>query len=269
LRLLSIVIAFLLMVLGAGLAAFLLQRAVLFPRSLAVAWASNDSAERIALSAGGALFLPATSGVNPRPLILFAHGNAETAGDWIDEFSELRRDGWSVLLLEYPGYAGVGGSPSQASIEAAALTAYDWAVTDPRVDRTQIVVYGRSLGGGAVTPIAVKRPVAGLILESAFTSVRPLAARFLVPGFLVRDPFDNLAALRSYRGPLLVLHGRRDEVIPFDHGEALSAAVPGSTFVPVDCGHNDCPRPWAAFRSWTRAHSLGQPRLSPPGSPNR
>jgi hypothetical protein len=204
----------------------------------------------VQLPTGGALFLPATSGGNRAPVILFAHGNGETADQWVDEFGDLRRNGWSVVLLEYPGYGGVPGAPSQASIIAAAVAAFDWAANDARIDRTRIIPYGRSLGGGAATRVAVSRPVAGLVLESAFTSVRPLAARFLVPGFLVRDPFDNLAALRRYRGPLLVVHGRRDEVIPFAHGQALAAAVPGTTFVPLDCGHNDCPRPWSAFLSW-------------------
>jgi hypothetical protein len=90
------------------------------------------------------------------------------------------------------------------------------------------------------------------VIESGFTGVAPLAARFLVPRFLVRDPFDNLAALAGYRGPLLVIHGRHDEVIPYAHGKALAAAVPGSTFIAQECGHNDCPRPWALVSQWLR-----------------
>jgi hypothetical protein len=58
---------------------------------------------------------------------------------------------------------------------------------------------------------------------------------------LVRDPFDNLAALRRYPGPVLILHGRHDPVIPFAHGEALARAATRATLVEYPCGHNDCP----------------------------
>ena len=83
-------------------------------------------------------------------------------------------------------------------------------------------------------------------LESAAMAgrVRPLASRFFLPGFLVRDPFDTLAALARFRGPLLVLHGRDDTIIPPAHGRALAAAVPGAVFHELPCGHNDCPRAW-------------------------
>src|SRR4030095_11231836 len=89
--------------------------------------------------------------------------------------------------------------------------------------------------------------LAGLILESAFTSVRPLAARYLVPGWLVRGRFDNLWALGTCRGPMLVLHGRADAIIPVAHGKALAAAVPGAISHELDCGHNDCPRSWTVI----------------------
>ena len=120
----------------------------------------------------------------------------------------------------------------------------------------RIVAYGRSLGGGVAASLAAERPIAGLILESSFTSVRPLAARFLVPGWLVRDPFDNLAALRQYRGPLLVVHGLEDEIVPVNEGRKLAAAVAGAEIHLLECGHNDCPRPWGLMRQFLEARGL-------------
>jgi len=262
-RLVSIVLAVLAIGVSAAVLAFLLQRAVLFPRPLAITKPSPGPVERVSLPTGAALYLPTRAALEPAPAILFAHGNAETADEWVYTFEPLRAVGWSVLLLEYPGYAGTAGSPSETSISAAARAAFDWLTADPRVDAHEIVAYGRSLGTGPASRLAADRPIAGLILESGFTSVRPLAARFLIPGFLVRDPFDNVTALEHYRGPLLVLHGRHDDVIPFAHGEALAAGVPGSTFVAMDCGHNDCPRPWDAIQTWAEAHAIGPH----PGSP--
>jgi fermentation-respiration switch protein FrsA (DUF1100 family) len=239
---------------------FVVQRSLLFPAPAGIAPVS-ESAQVIPLStkAGSipALYLaPLRPASGPAPLLLFTHGNAELASDWITAFDEPRTWGWAVLLIEYPGYGGAPGEPSERSITDVALAAYDWATGDPRVDSTRVVAYGRSLGGGPAARLAAERPIAALILESSFTSVRAFAHGFFAPEFVVRDPFDSLAALRSYRAPLLVLHGSRDEIIPIAHGRALAAAVSGAEFHELPCGHNDCPRPWALIGAFLRDHGL-------------
>ncbi len=195
-------------------------------------------------SSAEALFLPPLAGEGRAPLIVFFHGNAELADHWIGPFEEPRRRGWAALLVEYPGYGRCAGSPSEGAVVAAALAAYDWARTDSRVDTARIVAYGRSLGGGAATALAARRRVAALVLESSFTSIPDVAGLRGPARWLVFDRFDNLAELKRWHGPLLVLHGRRDDVIPFELGTRLAAAVPGARFVEMPCGHNDCPRPW-------------------------
>ena len=82
---------------------------------------------------------------------------------------------------------------------------------------------------------------------SCFTSVRSFAIRYLAPSFLIRDPFDNLAVVRDYSGPVLVIHGRIDEIIPFGHGKALHAAARNGKMIAYEAGHNDCPPDWAVF----------------------
>jgi pimeloyl-ACP methyl ester carboxylesterase len=227
--------------------AYAIQRRVLFPAPALPPLSARGDVEIVSLAIPGgsveAIFLP-SAGPMPAPLLMFAHGNGEVADDWIDEFAAPRAWGWSVLLLEYPGYGRSGGSPSETTIVAAAEAALRWARRDPRVEGHRIVAYGRSLGGGVAARLAAEHALPALILESAFTSVRPLAARFFLPGFLVRDPFDTLAALARFHGPLLVLHGRDDTIVPPAHGRALAAAVPGAVFHELPCGHNDCPRSW-------------------------
>ena len=155
-----------------------------------------------------------------------------------------------MLVAEYPGYGHSTGSPTERSIGDAVRAAYDWASKDPRIDPGSIFAYGRSLGGGAATELAATRPVRALILQSSFTSVPALAWQFFVPGFLVRDRFDNLAKLRRLHVPLLVLHGEQDRVVPIEQGRELARSVDKGEFLALPCGHNDCADAWPAIRSF-------------------
>jgi uncharacterized protein len=193
-----------------------------------------------------AILLSPTSRVDAeRPLVIYTHGNGELIDLWVDQFAPLRDAGVSVLLVEYPGYGRSTGSPSEASIARTMTAAFDWAVTQPGVDRKHVVGWGRSLGGGAVCALARERPLAALVLESTFTSVRAIAWElFRIPGFLVRDAFDNLEVVRGFDGPILVLHGEGDRSIPVAHARALQAAAKNAVLKTLPCGHNDCDRPW-------------------------
>jgi pimeloyl-ACP methyl ester carboxylesterase len=241
------------------------ERSILFPARRA------GDASALLAAAGGesfwleaadarteAWFLPVRGAHTPRgPLVVFTHGNGELIDDWAREWNEPRSWGLSVLLVEYPGYGRSGGSPSESGIAATILAAYDAAAQRSDVDPRRIVAYGRSLGGGAASVLAAERPLAGLVLESSFTSVRDIARALRVPGFLVADPFDNVSRLAAFRGPTLILHGERDEVVPVEHGRALHEALPQSELVILrDCGHNDCPRPWPKLRQFLASHEL-------------
>jgi uncharacterized protein len=242
---------------------FVVQRSMLFPIPRQMSADPDGAAEVIRVTADGGeaygLFLPPRTGT-PAPLMMFTHGNGELAAHWVGEFEAPRQWGLGILLVEYPGYGAAPGSPSEKSITEATRALYDWAANDPRIDPKRIVAYGRSLGGGAAARLALDRPVAAMILESAFTSVADFAARFFAPAFLIRDPFDSRKALASYRGPLLVIHGRQDTIVPFEHGKELASIVPGAQFRELNCGHNDCPRDWriiAQFLTGARVLSTG------------
>ncbi len=245
------------LVAGALLVITLLARCMLFPRGMVKpdprAGEGIAGLERLWLETEAgrveAWFLPGggVSRAAPGPLVIFAHGNAELIDLWPELLEPYRKLGVSVLLPEYRGYGRSAGSPSQRAIAEDLVRFHDLVVARPEVDRARVVLHGRSLGGGAVCALASARPPRALILQSTFTSVRAMARRFLVPGFLVRDPFDNLEVVSRIRPRLLILHGEHDELIPFRHAEALRGAVPGSRLVPLRCGHNDCPPDEAAF----------------------
>ncbi len=194
--------------------------------------------------------LPAAPSPSPTPLLIYAHGNGELIDYWAEGFDALRAAGVNVLLVEYPGYGRSEGQPSEASIRATLLVAYDRFARDARIDPNKIVVYGRSLGGGAVAQLAAMRPVRAMVLESTFTSVADIARGYGVPRWLVRDPFDNHAIVTRYPGPLLVLHGTRDAIIPVSHGRALADAHRQAELHEFPCGHNDCEPQWELVRTF-------------------
>jgi pimeloyl-ACP methyl ester carboxylesterase len=183
----------------------------------------------------------------PYPLLVMAHGNGEIIDHWVGPVASLRRQGVAVLLVEYPGYGRSAGLPTEAAIVDVFVQAYDAAVAHPQIDAERVWLFGRSVGGGVVAQLAMQRPAAKLILFSTFTSVRDMAVSYRLPGRLARDPFDSLVAVQSYSGPILILHGERDSIIPFTHAERLHAAAPNSELRPLPCGHNDCVRDWSLF----------------------
>ena len=196
-----------------------------------------------------AWFLPPVTDRNlsPAPAVIFGHGNGEIIDYWPQELRVFSRMGIGLLLVEYPGYGRSEGSPSQNSITEAFVSAYDVLSSRKDVDASRIVFLGRSLGGGALCSLAQKRPSASLILMSSFTSVRAFAIRYLAPSFLVRDTFDNLAVVRGYPNPVLIIHGKRDAIIPFSHGQKLYQAAKKGEMITYNAGHNDCPPDWDVF----------------------
>jgi pimeloyl-ACP methyl ester carboxylesterase len=244
-------------VVGAAYAAwvallFFGQRRMIYPRiglpQVPSALTTVHGARGFWLSTDGgdveAWFLPPVGVDGPAPALLFTHGNAELIDYWVDDLQHLAERGIGVMLLEFPGYGRSGGAPAYQSIRQAVLSAFDTLAAQDDVDARRIVPFGRSLGGGAAALLTLERDVPALVLHSTFTSLRPFARRFFAPGFMIRDRFENLEAVQRFPGPVLVLHGERDAVIPFWHAQELAAGARDAVLIAVDCGHNDCPPSW-------------------------
>jgi uncharacterized protein len=242
------------------LALFFLQRWILFPAPVGEPRQTRPpDVQSIWLESPAgrteAWYLPGSEAPRPAPILVFAHGNAERIEDWPSAFEQVREWGIGVLLVEYPGYGRSPGSPSSATIQAACEAAFDWAAGQPFVDRSRIFLYGRSLGGGAMASLSLTRPAAALVLESTFTSTADFAARVLLPPLFLRDRFDTLTAVQAFAGPILIVHGVQDPVIPVAHGERLAAAARVALRA-LACGHNDCPRPWTLLRLFLEEKGL-------------
>jgi fermentation-respiration switch protein FrsA (DUF1100 family) len=248
-------------------------RSILFPRHYAQVMESPGEGvpglERLWLETDQGKvegwFVPGegVSADSPGPVAFFAHGNAEVIDDYPYVLEPYRKRGVSIMLVEFRGYGRSAGSPSQKRITEDYIRFYDMIAARPEVDKSRIIFHGRSVGTGVVCALAAERKPAALILQSPFKSVRSMMARYLIPPFLCFDPFDNEAVIRSLDRPILILHGNRDEVIPFSHGQGLSRLVEGCKFHEYDCGHNDFPidsdRYWEDVMEFLTDHDILAP----------
>jgi fermentation-respiration switch protein FrsA (DUF1100 family) len=148
-----------------------------------------------------------------------------------------------TFLLDYRGYGKSEGSPDEAGTYADARAAHGWLVARG-VSPERLVLFGESLGSGVATQLATEVKARALVLESPFTSV-PDMARAVYPFLplwpLVRTRYDTVSKVGKLRMPLLVLHGERDEVVPFAQGRRVFEAAPGPKrfFAIPGAGHND------------------------------
>ncbi len=170
--------------------------------------------------------------------ILHSHGNAEDLGDVLFILRKVQGLGFNVFAYDYQGYGQSGGSPSETNAYADINAAYRYLTQNLQIPAKQILVYGRSIGSGPSVDLASRQPVGGLILESPFLSISRFLASFNVFPF---DKFPNLAKIKQVKSPVLIMHGRKDQVIPFTQGEELynAANSPKQNLWVDTAEHND------------------------------
>jgi pimeloyl-ACP methyl ester carboxylesterase len=174
----------------------------------------------------------------PRALIYFG-GNAEDVAGNIDVFAAMFPE-HSLYLVNYRGYGGSGGQPSESALQADALAVH----AHVRAAHREVALMGRSLGAGVAVYLASERPVVRLILVTPFDSLASVAQshmRWLPVRWLLRDRYDSAIRAHSIRAPVLVVIAAEDEIIPRARTDALvSEFRPGQVRVVVIAGasHN-------------------------------
>ena len=173
---------------------------------------------------------------------------------WMEEFHE---KGCHTLIFDYRAYGGSGGSPSEEKIASDSLKIWEFATNELGFSHDQIVISGQSLGGGVATRLACQKcveqtPPAGLILQATFTSLVDVA-KFNYPWLpvssLLVERYPSVERIGDVTCPVLVIHGRRDRIVPYELGEQLFSAAPEKSqsgvakqFVELqEAGHNDIP----------------------------
>lgn len=162
-----------------------------------------------------------------RPVVIYLHGNAGSIAGRADRLAFLQQHRLGVLLVSFRGYGASTGSPSQAGLVNDGLAAYDWLVAKGAAEK-DIVILGESLGTGVATKVAIRRKVAGLVLEAPFTSTVNVAKKrywWLPVGLLLKDQFDSLAIIAKVNTPVMIVHGTRDEITDVSNAKVLFEAA--------------------------------------------
>ena len=248
-------------VLLTGMAMWFGDRFIFFPSRANEAWDRNrrmTGAEEVTFRAadGAQLVSWALRATSARATVLFFHGNAGNLSHRTDILRTLAGLDADVLIVGYHGYGKSQGKPSEASLYLDADAAYAYLTEQRGVPPSRLVVFGESLGGGPAIDLASRQPCAGLIVQSAFTSIRDMASHtvpFFPTGWLLQSKFDNLAKIPHIGVPKLFFATRTDEVVPYRQTRQLfDAASAPKTWVECDsCGHNDLF--WKQQREWVAA----------------
>ncbi|MBI3570399.1 MAG: alpha/beta hydrolase [Gammaproteobacteria bacterium] len=185
-------------------------------------------------------FIPAPKA---RATLLFCHGNAGNISHRLESIRQFHQLGLNVFIFDYRGYGASEGAPTEAGTYRDAEAARRYLVETRGLASERIIYFGRSLGAAIAAWLATQHPPRALIVESAFTSVPDFGAEiypWLPVRWLARLHYPTREYLQSVKSPVLVIHSRDDEIVPFRHGESLYATAKApKEFLEIHGGHND------------------------------
>lgn len=186
---------------------------------------------------------------SPRAVVLYSHGNGEHVARLAPRLKELHEaTGVAVFAWDYRGYGKSQGKPTSELVLSDAREAQMWLADRMEIAPKEIVLLGRSLGGGVSVGLASRHPVRGLVLERTFSRLKDAAAYhfpWLPVRWMMRNEFPSIEWIRDYDGPLFQSHGTNDEVVPYEMGRALYNACPSKSkqFYTVEGGDHNGPQP--------------------------
>ena len=160
---------------------------------------------------------------NTLKTLLIFHGNAGDLSNRIYKLNELNKLEINILLISWRGFSGNKGSPTEKNLYQDAKAAIKW-LNEQKIENEQIILYGESLGSGVAIEIAKKNNFNGIILESPFTSIENSAKiyyPYLPVKLLLKDKYDSISKIKMINIPILIMHGKKDDVVPFAMGKEL------------------------------------------------
>jgi uncharacterized protein len=245
-----IAVVFFCLYLGVAAILYFAQRSMMyFPETIhtSPAQAGLPEAEEVTLTTSDGERL-VTWNVVPRggkPVILYFHGNGGALRHRVERFQKFVKDGVGLIAVEYRGYGGSSGSPSEAGLIADGEAAYAFAAA--HYPARQIVLWGESLGTAVAVALAAEKPVGRVILEAPFTSAAAVAAThywYMPIALLMKDQFRSDELIGNVTAPVLILHGVHDHTVPFAMGERMFELTKAHKDIVrfLDGGHDDLDR---------------------------
>ena len=173
--------------------------------------------------------------------ILFFHGNAGNLLNRVHKLNELNKLDVNILLISWRSFSGNKGKASEKNLYYDANGAIKW-LNEQRINNNNIILYGESLGTGVATELASKNKFAGVILESPFTSIADAAKiyyPYLPVNLLLKDRYDSKNKIKKINSPILIMHGKKDNIVPQKMGLELfeNANNPKFSYFPENDDH--------------------------------
>ncbi|MFH1371629.1 MAG: alpha/beta hydrolase [Planctomycetota bacterium] len=175
--------------------------------------------------------------------VLYCHGNGGNMMFFLDTVNLLNGLGLNCFIFDYRGYGSSQGSPSENGTYLDVRAAYRWLTKKKGIPQQKIIIFGWSLGGSVAAYLAARTRSAGLVIEGAFTSYADIGSKYypyMPVRWFARFKYPTIDYVRKVKCPILVIHSRDDETVPFEFGlELYDAANEPKEFVELRGGHNE------------------------------
>ena len=212
-----------------GIIIFLFQRKILFntsgkPKKPNYYKLYNIKEINILTSDGVNLLAWYSKPKNNQPLLIYFHGNSLDIGERADRINRYIKCGWGVFLLAWRGYSGNVGKPTEKNLYIDGKSAIEWISKNLNYNYKQMILYGESLGSGVAVELGTRHKFKSIILEAPFTSIPDIAQKkykIYPTKKLVLDKFDNYSKIDKILSPILIISGKKDEVVPHSHSKKL------------------------------------------------
>ena len=226
-----------------GLCLFVLQRRILYntsghpgsPKSY-----NLNNIKEINITTGDGIDLLSWYYIGDKnlPLLVYFHGNSFHIGDRAHRIKKYIDNNWSVLLVSWRGFGGNSGKPSEKNLYEDGNAVLSWISKNTSFENKQIVIYGESLGSGVAVELGTKSRFLSIVLEAPFMSIPEVAQKrykIFPVQYLVKDKFDNYSKIDKIKSPLLILSGKKDEIVPHQHSiQLLEKAIVNKKGVFID-----------------------------------
>jgi len=181
---------------------------------------------------------------NNKPTLVYYHGNSFDIGERAYRIDRYIKNDWGILLLSWRGFSGNKGKPSENNLYKDAEASLKWIEENTTTKKSNIVIYGESLGTGVAIEMATRYKFKSIVLEAPFTSITDIAKKrykIYPTKYLVLDKFDNISKINKITVPILIISGKKDEIVPHVHSVRLyeKANVPKESVFIDEAMHNN------------------------------